>query len=140
MLPKLFWPTVRKIVLVIEKKLNKIFEINRTIYSNSERSEQFFVTKCFFKLFQEVSHVSKMRTIRIQIGKRYWDLETCRKSSFEKISEKVSITFYFILLFSVNFFSMHGGKIQNVTLHCMHDSLLCRKHVWFYYFPKMPTA
>ena len=58
-----------------------------------------------------------------------WDLETCRKSSFEKISEKVSITFYFILLFSVNFFSMHGVKIQNVTLHCMHDSLLCRKHV-----------
>ena len=27
------------------------------IYSNSERSEQFLVTECFFNLFLEVSHV-----------------------------------------------------------------------------------
>jgi hypothetical protein len=27
--------------------VTKIFEITRTIYSNSERSEQFFVTECF---------------------------------------------------------------------------------------------
>ena len=40
-----------KIVPVIEK----IFEITRTIYSNSERSEQLFVTECFFNLFLEVS-------------------------------------------------------------------------------------
>ena len=40
LLLKLFWPTVRKIVLVIEKN----FEITRTIYSNSGRSEQFLVT------------------------------------------------------------------------------------------------
>ena len=39
----------------------KISEITRTIYSNSERSERFFVT------------------IIIQIGKKHWDLETCRK-------------------------------------------------------------
>ena len=26
------------------------FEITRTIYSNSERSEQFLVTECFFKV------------------------------------------------------------------------------------------
>ena len=32
-------------------------EITRTIYSNSERSEQFLVTECFFNLFQEVSHI-----------------------------------------------------------------------------------
>ena len=33
-----------KIVLVIEKNFCKIFEITRTIYSSSERSEQFLVT------------------------------------------------------------------------------------------------
>ena len=36
-------------------RICKIFEIVRTIYSNSERSEQFLVTKCFFNLFLEVS-------------------------------------------------------------------------------------
>ena len=51
-----------KIVLVIKKKLWgwrpriwKFVEITRTIYSNSERSEQFMVIECFFNLFLEVS-------------------------------------------------------------------------------------
>ena len=61
-----------KNVIVIEKS----FETTRTIYSSSERSEQFLITECFFNLFREVSE-----TIRIQKGKKkYWDLETCRKS------------------------------------------------------------
>ena len=47
---ELLW---EKIVLVIEK----IFEITRTIYSNSERSEQFLVTECFFNIFLEFSHI-----------------------------------------------------------------------------------
>ena len=38
-------------------RICKIFEITRTIYSNSERSEQFLVTECFFNLFLEVSHI-----------------------------------------------------------------------------------
>ena len=42
-----------KIVLVIEKN----FEITWTIYSNSERSEQFLVTEWFFNLFLEVSQI-----------------------------------------------------------------------------------
>ena len=37
---------------------------------NSERLEQFL----------EVSEISKNRTIKIIIGKNYWDLEICRKS------------------------------------------------------------
>ena len=54
-----------KFVLVIEKNFwnsrlkaenFQIFEIIRTLYSNSERSEQFLVTECFFNLFLEVSH------------------------------------------------------------------------------------
>ena len=43
-----------KIVLVIKK--NNL-QITRTIYSNSERSEQFLVTEWFFNLFLEVSHI-----------------------------------------------------------------------------------
>ena len=56
-----------EIVLVIAKKTFEIqgwrprtcknFEITRTIYSNSERSEQFLVTECFFNLFVDVSDV-----------------------------------------------------------------------------------
>ena len=68
-----------KIVLAIEKnfeirgwrpRICKIFEITRTIYSNSERSAWFLVTECFFNLFLEVF----IERIRIQIGKKYWDL------------------------------------------------------------------
>ena len=70
-----------KIVLVIEKNVwnsrlkaenLQIFEIIRTIYSNSERSEQVLVTECFFNLFLEVSHI---KLYQIQIGKNYWDWE-----------------------------------------------------------------
>jgi hypothetical protein len=67
LLPKLFWPTVRKKcssnrerTLEIRgwrPRICKTFEITRTIYSNSERSEQFLVTECFFNLFLEVSHL-----------------------------------------------------------------------------------
>ena len=54
LLPKLFWPTVRKNCSSDWEKLlkfeaegqefSKTFGITRTIYSNSERSEQFLVT------------------------------------------------------------------------------------------------
>ena len=47
LLPKLFWPTVRKNVQVIEKNFWKVFEIPRTIYSNSERSDQFLKQNAF---------------------------------------------------------------------------------------------
>ena len=55
LLSKLFWPTVRKNCSSDREKLlkfeaegwefAKIFEITRTIYSNSERSEQVLVTE-----------------------------------------------------------------------------------------------
>jgi len=57
----------QKIVLLNEKKFWNLrlkvenlqkFEITRTIYSNSESSEQFLVTEHFFNLFLEVSHIS----------------------------------------------------------------------------------
>ena len=69
LLPKLFWPTVRKKLFYWSRKtfdirgwrprIFKNFEITRTIYSNSERSEQFLLTECFFNLFLEVSQISK---------------------------------------------------------------------------------
>ena len=67
LLPKLFWPTVRKKLFYWSRKTFEIegwrpricknFEITWTIYSNSERSEQFLVTECFFNLFLEVSQI-----------------------------------------------------------------------------------
>ena len=58
-----------KIVLVVEKNFGiqdwrpiicKIFEITRTIYSNSERPEQFLVKECFFDLLLEVSRSNNL--------------------------------------------------------------------------------
>ena len=67
LLPKLFWPTVRKNcssdrwktfeIWGWRSRICKNFEITRTICSNSERPEQFMVTKCFFNLFLEVSQI-----------------------------------------------------------------------------------
>ena len=50
LLPKFFWSTLIKYFrrfLRWRTRFCKIFEITRTIYSNSERSEQFLVTECF---------------------------------------------------------------------------------------------
>ena len=68
LLPKLFWPTVRKNCSSDWEKLLKfeaedrefakiLRSLFRTIYSNSERSEQVLVTECFFNLLLEVSHI-----------------------------------------------------------------------------------
>ena len=58
LLPKLFWPTVRKNYISDREKtlkfeaegreFKKKIEITRTIYSNSESSEQLLVTEFFF--------------------------------------------------------------------------------------------
>ena len=42
------------------------------ICSNSERSEQFWVTECFFNWFWRLELEFKLE--------KKWDLETCRKS------------------------------------------------------------
>ena len=39
------------------REFEKKIEITRTIYSNSERSEQFSVAECFFDFFLEVAHI-----------------------------------------------------------------------------------
>ena len=67
LLPKLFWLTVGKNCSSDREKtfeirgwrprICKVFEITRTICSNSERSEQFLVTECFFNFFLEVSQM-----------------------------------------------------------------------------------
>ena len=73
-LPKMKWYFVTKIVLTYCEKncssdreiwgwrprICKNFEITWTIYSNSERSEQFLVTDDFFNLFLEVPQISKI--------------------------------------------------------------------------------
>ena len=66
LLPKLFLPTVRKNCssdrenfLKFETEGRKFAKItrSRTICSNSERSEQFLVTECFFNLILKVSQI-----------------------------------------------------------------------------------
>ena len=44
----------------------KYSEITRTIYSNSERSEQFLVTECFFNLFLEVMYKSEQLEFKLE--------------------------------------------------------------------------
>ena len=44
-------------ILGLQPRISKVFSITRTIHSNSERSEQFVVTECFFNLFLEVSQI-----------------------------------------------------------------------------------
>ena len=67
LLPKLFWSTVRKILSSDWEKTFEIrgwrlrickkFGISRTIYLNSERSEQFSEAECFFSLFLGVPQI-----------------------------------------------------------------------------------
>ena len=64
------WYFVTKIVL-------QKFEITRTIYSDSERSEQFLVPGGFSHLINQKNQIGNW--------KNYWDLETS-KEKLEKIS------------------------------------------------------
>ena len=67
MLPKLFWPTMRKklfwwsrktfVILGWKPRICQIFEITRTIYSNSERSEEFLVQ---VNIFQKHSFLNQL--------------------------------------------------------------------------------
>ena len=72
MLPKLFLPTLRK-NLKFEAEGQEFAKIQRSLeqfIETAKRSEQFLVTKCFFNLFLEVSHIQGIRTIRTQIEKK----------------------------------------------------------------------
>ena len=50
-------------------RICKFFEITRTIYSKSERSEKNLVTECFLNLFLEVSHVYRLEQLEFKLGK-----------------------------------------------------------------------
>jgi hypothetical protein len=58
----------------------KNFEISGTIYSNSERSEQFLVTECFLTCSWELLTSKKLEQLEFKLKKKYWDVETCSKS------------------------------------------------------------
>ena len=61
-------------------EFQEFFSITGTIFSNSERSEKFLVTECFFNLFLEVSPIQKIRTIRFQIGKKLLGLRNMQEN------------------------------------------------------------
>ena len=48
-------------------------------YANSERSEQFLATECFFNLCLEISQISKNRRIITQIGKKLLGLRNLQE-------------------------------------------------------------
>ena len=81
---QLFWPFSVWINCSSDREKLLKFEAFSLEFSEFLRSlEQFIqtvVTECFFNLFLEIYQISKNRTIIIQIGKNYWDLEICRKS------------------------------------------------------------
>ena len=63
------------------REFAKKFEISRTIYSKSERSDQFLKQNAVLTFSWRFLRSNILCiTIRIQIGRNYWDLETCRKS------------------------------------------------------------
>ena len=74
---------MRKICSCDQEKLLKFeaegreFEITRTIYSNSKRSEQFLKQNVFLTCSWIFL---RSRTIIIEIGKKNWNFETYRKS------------------------------------------------------------
>ena len=61
----------KKNLLVIEKNFwsCKIFEISRTIYSNSERSEQLLVTECFLTCSWTFLMFNKLKQFKFNLGK-----------------------------------------------------------------------
>ena len=82
LLPKLFWPTVRKNCSSDQEKvlnLQNFWDHWNNLFKQW-KVRTFLVTECFFNLFLEI------RTIIIQIGNNYWDLETYRKSWKIKLS------------------------------------------------------
>ena len=51
-------------------KIYKFFDITRTIYSNSERPEQFLVTECFFNWRFLTSY--KLEQLEFKLEKNIW--------------------------------------------------------------------
>ena len=70
----------REKLLKFEAEGQEMFEITRTIYDNSERSEQFLATECFFNLSLEILKLDKLKQLEFKLEKKYWNLETCTKS------------------------------------------------------------
>ena len=68
---KLLWLTVRKICSWDQEEPFEIFEITKTIYSNSERSQQFFSN-----MLLEFYIIINWNTFKVSIGANNLDLET----------------------------------------------------------------
>ena len=118
LLQKLFWPTMRKTVPVIEKNSWSIEQFIRTVVGQNNLE-----TECFFNLFLEVSQIWYISTgmseglkiwrsilhplfrqlcgtVIFQIRKNNWDLETCRKSLKRLFLCIQALTFALSRLFS----------------------------------------
>ena len=68
--PKLFWPNVRKNCSSDrEQLLNKVFEITRTIYSNSERSDKFWKQNVFLTCSWRFLRSNMLEQLKLKLEK-----------------------------------------------------------------------
>ena len=72
LLPKFFWPTVRKNcsfeIRGLRLRICKSFEIVRTIFSNSERPKQFLVKECLLLIWLVPGGFSQLMNWKNNIG------------------------------------------------------------------------
>ena len=71
------WSSDQEKLLKFKAKGREFAKILRSL---AQFIKQQLVTECFFNLFLVVFQIEQIRTIIIQIGKNYWDLETYRKN------------------------------------------------------------
>ena len=64
LLPKLFWPTVRK---NCSSDWEKLLKFNAEDWEFLRSSEQFLVTECFFNLFLEVFRSNELEQLEIKL-------------------------------------------------------------------------
>ena len=126
-LPKLFWPTVRK---TCSSDRGKNVEIQgwgpriRTIFSNSERSEQFLVTECFLTCSWRFLRSTKLEQVEFKLEKNIFGFRNMEEMLEKEIfTRKMPLSqnfcqwcFWCFLVFQFNnFFAMISfstGKLR----------------------------
>ena len=68
-------------ILGWRSRICKCFEIARTIYSTSERSDQFLEQNAFLTCSLRILRSNNiLKQLKLKLEKNYWDSEICRKS------------------------------------------------------------
>ena len=96
-----------KIVLAIKKnfwnsrlKAENLQKILRSFIQKVKGQKKFWYKSAFLTCSWRFLRYKYIRTIIIQIGKKYWDLESCRKS-YKNLKSTTSTPRYFLSCFSI---------------------------------------